>query len=160
MVILGLMMDKQTQARTILLLLPRLVLRRSKAMTLLTSGTLFLAQGIRRITSNLIKSATSNTDLIRYFNEWCKTPKPETRCLAYLDRHIRYDFEGIPVTFIDKPTADDNIYIGLALLYSMPSHQKIHNPRMKMLTFLSAIRIFKNVKPFYRSSSNKHFGVN
>ena len=39
-----------------------------------------------------------------------------------MDRHIRYDVGGQPLVFIQNPTAEDNIYIGLSsYLFGMPS---------------------------------------
>jgi hypothetical protein len=56
---------------------------------------------------------SSQSKLLPYFIEWCETPQPQQRGVAYRDAIVVYDENGRTVTHKRFRSPDLNIYIGV-----------------------------------------------
>ncbi len=71
-----------------------------------------IAQTANKV-SNKLQMELLNPKVLTFFTEWCGEPDPRVSAVAYTDISVVYDQDGIPVSFLDKRSPDNNIYIGV-----------------------------------------------
>ena len=74
---------------------------------------ILLAKQVSRITSSL-QSELMGSKLISLMIEWCDTPKPQTRGVAYLDFSYVYDDSTSSIKPLKQKSPSNDLYVGIS----------------------------------------------